>query len=54
MGEQTNYLTKKELTDNKEELFYFGKSEFDKIIKIKDNWLAKKKTLSNMLRLNIL
>ena len=54
MGEQTTYITKKKLTNNKKELFYFEKSEFDKIIKIKNSWLTKKKTLSNMLRINIL
>ncbi|OUU25777.1 MAG: hypothetical protein CBB97_09050 [Candidatus Endolissoclinum sp. TMED37] len=54
MGEQTTYINKKESNKNKEELFYFEKSEFDKIIKTKSNWVTKKKVLSNMLRLNIL
>ena len=54
MGEQTTYINKKETNKNKEELFYFEKSEFDKIIKTKSNWVTKKKVLSNMLRLNIL
>ncbi len=53
MGEQTTYVNKK-LKKNEEELFYFEKSEFNKIIKIKSNWLIKKKVLSNMLRLNVL
>jgi len=54
MGEQTTYINKKEITSNNKELFYFKKSEFNKIIKIKNNWLIKKKALSNMLRVNIL
>ena len=54
MGEQTTYINKKEINNSHKELFYFEKSEFDKIIKIKNNWLIKKKTLSNMLRVNIL
>ncbi len=54
MGEQTTYISKKKLNKDKEELFYFEKSEFNKIIKKKINWLSKKKALSNMLRLNIL
>ena len=53
MGEKTTYVNKK-LKKNEEELFFFGKSEFNKIIKIKSSWLVKKKVLSNMLRLNIL
>lgn len=54
MGEQTTYISKKELSKGKQELFYFEKSQFNKIIKKKISWLSKKKALSNMLRLNIL
>ena len=54
MGEQTTYINKKEINNSHKELFYFKKSEFNKIIKIKNNWLIKKKALSNMLRVNIL
>ena len=44
MGEQTTYINKKESNKNKEELFYFEKSEFDKIIKTKSNWVTKKES----------
>jgi len=54
MGEQTTYIFKKKLNPSKNELFYFDKNEFKKIIKIKKNWLVKKHILSNMLRINIL
>ena len=54
MGEQTSYIYKKKIDQNKNELFYFDYIEFKKIIKIKKNWLVKKHILSNMLRINIL
>ncbi len=54
MGEQTTYISKKKLNDNEQELFYFEKSEFNRITKSKSNWLTKKKALSSMLRVNIL
>ena len=54
MGEQTTYISKEELTQNKNELFYFKKSEFKRVIKTKSKWLVKKSFLSNMLRINIL
>ena len=54
MGELTTYIEKKEITEDKKELFYFETSEFDKINNLKITWLNKKKIHSIMLRINIL
>jgi transketolase len=54
MGEQTKYISEKNKSSKIKNLFYFKKSEFEKIKKIKINWLERKKLISTMLRLNIL
>ena len=41
MGEQTSYIHKKKINQNKNELFYFDYIEFKKIIKIKKIGLLK-------------